>query len=216
MAFEKEAVRIAVSSFDELYPGRFIKATTFKGSTVTYRIRSRPDLEELHGNKGPEFKAIITFDGERQGWVVCKTNGICLKAMFGKKLDDWVGKRVTLFAGTHDHQPCIRVWGSPDIDRDQEVIIAHPRKTPYTMLMHCTREQRVPAPVAVAATTSPRVAAYFAKMEASMIAADLDVIEDLLAEDNELTPEETARLVRGLTRRRGQLSSAAEKPSAPE
>ena len=56
--------------------------------------------------------------------------------MFGRKVQEWVGKRVTLFAGMWDGEECIRVWGSPDIQADLEVTVALPRKRPFQMTMH--------------------------------------------------------------------------------
>jgi len=68
--------------------------------------------------------------------VTCKTNGLCLKAMFGDRLQNWVGKRVTLFPGEWNGEPCIRVWGSPDIPADISVDIRLPRRKPFRMTMH--------------------------------------------------------------------------------
>jgi hypothetical protein len=68
--------------------------------------------------------------------VTPKTNGLCLKAMFGDKLADWVGKRVTLFPSTWNGEPAIRVWGSPDIEKDINVSIQLPRRKPIPMVMH--------------------------------------------------------------------------------
>lgn len=123
--------------WDELYPGRFIKATDFKGKQVTLRI-AKVHVEELVGDKGPQMKGIIAFDKTDKALALNKTNGICLKEMFGKKVQEWVGKRVTLFPSVWDGEDCIRVYGSPDIAEDKEVTIALPRKRPFKMTMHKT------------------------------------------------------------------------------
>jgi hypothetical protein len=109
--------------WDELYPGRFLKAVDFKGKQVTLRI-SEVKIEELVGDKGPQIKGVISFDKTEKQWALNKTNGICLKEMFGKKVQEWVGKRVTLFPSQWDGEDCIRVWGSPDIDADRGVTVA--------------------------------------------------------------------------------------------
>ncbi len=121
--------------WDELYPGRFLKASEFKGKQVTLRIAA-VDIEKLVGTKGPQIKGVISFERTEKQWAINKTNGECVKAMFGRNVQNWVGKRVTLFAGIHNDAPCIRVWGSPDIDRDFEVTIQLPRKNPFQMTMH--------------------------------------------------------------------------------
>lgn len=123
--------------WDELYPGRFIKASDFKGKNVTLKI-SAVKIEELVGDKGPQIKGVISFEKTEKQWALNKTNGLCLKAMFGRLVQDWVGRRVTLFASTWDGEQCIRVYGSPEIAQDTQVTVALPRKRPFDMTMHRT------------------------------------------------------------------------------
>jgi hypothetical protein len=112
--------------WDELYPGRFIKASDLKGKKVTLVI-SRVRVEELIGDKGPQMKGIINFEGKDKALALNKTNGLCLKAMFGRKVQEWVGHKVTLFASTWDGDECIRIWGSPEVEKDMPVTIASNR-----------------------------------------------------------------------------------------
>lgn len=121
--------------WDQLYPGRFMKAGEFNGKKVTLEIAS-VDLEELEGDKGKQVKGVVAFNRTEKQWALNKTNGICLKEMFGRKVQDWVGKRVTLFADQWDGEECIRVWGSPDIPEDREIVVALPRKRPMKKTMH--------------------------------------------------------------------------------
>lgn len=129
--------------WDELYPGRFLKAGEFKGKRVTLTV-ARVKLHELIGDKGPQIKGVIYFKETEKQLALNKTNGICLRAMFGRKVPEWVGHRVTLFPGTWDGDECIRVWGSPDIESDKEVQIALPRKRPFNMTMHAMRKTADP------------------------------------------------------------------------
>lgn len=135
--------------WDELYPGRFLKAVDFKGKPVTLKI-SEVKTEELVGDKGPQVKGVISFERTEKQWALNKTNGICLKEMFGRKVQEWVGRRVTLFPSQWDGEDCIRVYGSPEIEAEKEVVIALPRKRPFKMVMHKTRSG--PAAVATAGT----------------------------------------------------------------
>ena len=122
--------------YDQLYPGRFLKAGEFLGKKVTLTITDA-DIEELAGEDGkPKIKAIISFDETEKKLVACKTNGICLKEMFGKELANWIGKRVTLFPDVWNGEPCIRVWGSPDIEAEKEVTVTLPRRRPFKKTMH--------------------------------------------------------------------------------
>lgn len=133
-----------IKNFDQLYPGRFLKAGHFE-QPRTLRIRDIQH-EELHGEKGPQLKVIISFDGEPLGLVACKTNGLCLKHLFGSNVPDWIGKRVTLFASEWNGEPCIRVWGSPELDRDEECTIQLPRRKPFTMKLRAVKQGGGKAP----------------------------------------------------------------------
>ena len=110
-----------VESFDALFPGRFLKAADLGNAKATAQIESVV-IEQLEGDKGVEDKVLVSFVGKQKRLVLAKINGISLRAMFGSDVRQWIGKRVTLYA-TADVMPlrrgeaCIRVYGSPDIDR---------------------------------------------------------------------------------------------------
>lgn len=124
--------------YDQLYPGRFIKAGELLGKKVTLTIAD-VDLEDLMGDDGKEkAKAIVSFRETPKKLVTCKTNGICLREMFGKKLADWIGKRVVIFPDVWNGEPAVRVWGSPDIERDLDVQITLPRRRPFKKTLHRT------------------------------------------------------------------------------
>jgi hypothetical protein len=151
------------SIYDELYPSRFLKAALLKGQKVTLTIKD-VDLEGLVGDDGKEKqKAILSFEERPMQHVMCKTNGICLKAMFGKELVKWVGKRVTLFAGNWNGEEAIRVWGSPDIPAELNVEIALPRRKPFKMTMHKVGAKSGAAETSKA--TDPRISAAFGILE---------------------------------------------------
>lgn len=122
--------------FDQLYPGRFIKAGELLGKKVTLTIAD-VDLEDLIGEDGkPKVKATLAFRETEKMHVMCKTNGVCIKEMFGKEIANWIGKRVTIFPDTWNGEPCIRVWGSPDIEQEVEVTVTLPRRRPFKKTMH--------------------------------------------------------------------------------
>lgn len=127
--------------FDQLYPGRFLKSGELLGKKVTVTIDD-VTIDELEGEKGKKIQGILYLRGKSKQIVLNKTNGICLKAMFGRKLGDWIGKRIVIFAGTTkfgaDTVDCIRIHGSPDIEKDMQVTINLPRKRPFEMTMHKT------------------------------------------------------------------------------
>jgi hypothetical protein len=123
--------------WDELYPGRFLKVGELKGKHVTLKIAD-VDLEELIGDKGAQTKGVISFEKTPKKLALNKTNGLCLREMFGKTLANWIGKRVTVFPSQWNGEDCIRIWGSPDIAEDKDITIQLPRKRPMAMTMHKT------------------------------------------------------------------------------
>lgn len=123
------------TSYDQLYPGRFIKAGELLGKKVTLTIEDI-ELEDLEGDDGKKTKCIISFKETPKKLVACKTNGFCIKEMFGKELANWRGKRITIFEDTWNGEPATRVWGSPDIEEEIEVTVQLPRRRPFKKTMH--------------------------------------------------------------------------------
>lgn len=142
-----DTARRKAANFDQLYPGRFLKAGEFEGKKVTLTITDA-FVEDLEGETGVKPKAIVTFKETPKALVACKTNGLCLKGMFGSAIADWVGKRVTLFPDTWNGEPCIRVFGSPDIDAPIGVEIKLPKRKPFTKTMQPTGRANAKPPAA--------------------------------------------------------------------
>jgi hypothetical protein len=138
-----------------LTPSRFIKSADFLGKDVTYTI-TKIQLEKLEGKKGIEKKGIVFFSEEEKAWVLNRTNVECLKGMWGRETDNWIGKRVTLYpeamkdSFTGEDITGIRLRGSPDLDRDVTITIELPRKKPIQKTMRRTGS----APVGRANTLS--------------------------------------------------------------
>lgn len=126
--------------WEEMFPGRFLKGADLRGKRPTLTV-SRVVLDELEGDKGKQVKGIVHFEKTDKQLALNKTNGICLKSMFGRNPQDWVGKRITLHAEdwtdpkTREKQLVVRVYGSPDIAADMDVAIVLPRKRPYTVTL---------------------------------------------------------------------------------
>ena len=136
MMTEEPRTRPKPVDFDQLYAGRFLKAGELLGKKVTLTIND-VDLEDLMGEDGKnKAKAIVSFKETEKKLVSCKTNGICIKEMFGKELANWIGKRITIFPDVWNGEPCIRVWGSPDIPADVDVMVSLPRRRPFKKTLH--------------------------------------------------------------------------------
>lgn len=134
-------------SFDQLYPGRFIKAGLFKGTKQEFTIED-VQQEELEGDKGSEMKVILKMRSQRGKpveLVLAKLNALCLREMFSSSVPAWIGKRIVLFptadfAPMKKGEPCIRVWGSPDIDAPVNVTIKLPKRKAFDMTMRPTAQ----------------------------------------------------------------------------
>lgn len=122
---------------EAFFPSRFIKAADLQGKDVTLTIEGVVG-EELEGDKGKQYKGIVTFVGKKKRWVINRTNALCLKAMWGRDTDGWVGHRVTIYPTTWNDEPCIRVKGSPELDKPLEFELKLPRKKPKLMKLQPT------------------------------------------------------------------------------
>jgi len=108
-------------TFDDLYPGRFLKAGNVPNGKATYTITA-VIRDQIEGEKGVEDKVVMSFEETAMQLVLPKVNAVAIRAMFGSNVQDWIGKRLTLYATTEimpfpkrRDDPCIRVFGSPDI-----------------------------------------------------------------------------------------------------
>lgn len=133
---EEERETKQITDWDEMYPGRFLKAGDFKGKIVTLKIAHvyAEKLPEKDGTK--RFKGVLGFEKTDLEFTLNKTNGLCVRAMFGREVQAWVGKRVSLFPIQYEGDLAIRVWGSPDIEKEFDLTIELPRKKAFNMMMH--------------------------------------------------------------------------------
>lgn len=128
--------------------GQFITAAELVGKSPTLTI-ARVVLEQVESMKvnddqgaGKMKDRIVVYFAEsksNRGWLLNRTNAECLKELWGRETDAWVGKKVTL----HTQQvrvgpkvePGIRVKGSPDLTEPRTFDLKLPRKkpVPYTL-----------------------------------------------------------------------------------
>jgi hypothetical protein len=125
--------------FEKLLAGPYLKAALLDGKDWTLTIKGS-HLEEMEKEKGgTEMKGIITFSDAKRGWVANRTNMTCLSQMFGRDTDAWIGKRVTIYPTvTPKGEPCIRVRGSPDIEKDVAFELKLPKRRPQRLVMKRT------------------------------------------------------------------------------
>lgn len=191
--------------YDELYPGQFLKSGAFAEWEKKPLTIADVDVDDLESDKGKRTKGTVEFKEVSQKLVLNSTNGQCIKGMFGRALKDWYGKRIALFVSEWAGEPCLRVWGSPDIEADIVVEVKLPRKKPIKMTMHAMGGPRSVAP---AATHSAETTALLKSMAAtSSLEALMDIEADIAM--REFSALEADLLGRALTKRRKQLEGKA-------
>lgn len=136
-----------IKHFDDLYPNRFLKAGNLGDKPVTVTIAA-VSHDNLEGDKGVEQKVILSFERTPKQLVLCKLNAHCIKAMFGAKVAEWIGKRVTLYATDQimpmatkkaDDRYCVRVYGSPDIAADFSFEWRPPKRKALVLTMRAVK-----------------------------------------------------------------------------
>jgi len=107
-------------SFDQLYPGTYLKAGEFGGKAVTLTIQTITREMLSNGTGGEEGAVIVAFSETPKLFVMNKTNAVCLRAMWGDDPSQWDSHRITLHpvkdeSGLSESGYCIRVLGSPEL-----------------------------------------------------------------------------------------------------
>jgi len=213
-------------TFADLYPSRFIKADHLLKGPRTYTIKSY-DIETLDGENGPQEKVVVLFHETTMRWVCPTVNGVCLRAMFGDDLDNWIGKRVTLYATekimqlpSRKGQPAIRVYGSPDIAEPVRCEWTPARRTrPLVQVLQPVKlDEPQPAAPAEPARDNLIPAASKAIAEAASIDALARIMQRVAehAKAGHITAEENATLTQAAREREDVLQPPARTEPAPE
>lgn len=141
--------------------GIYITAAELVGKEPTMAI-DRVELEKVESMKmnddagGGKVKDrwIVYFKGSKsgRGWLLNRTNAECLKAMWGRETEDWIGHKVTLFTLPvkvgPKMEPGIRVKGSPELTEPLKFELKLPRKkaSPMTLLPTGKPKETKPEP----------------------------------------------------------------------
>jgi hypothetical protein len=138
-------------SFDELYPGKYIRASEFKDKPVTLTVKS-VDREMLsNGTGGEEGAVVMEFEETPKALVVNRTNGVAFRALYGDDSGDWIGKQITLHAvpdssGLSESGKCIRVLGAPQLTKPLK-FKAHVGRSMLTQTLQPTGKHEAPADI---------------------------------------------------------------------
>lgn len=95
----------------EIYRSPHLTAADLTGDTVV-TIKSFELDKEVGGTK-KELRGVIYFEEFSRGLVMNKTNTVRVRDLHGKVVNDWVGKKITLYESEASFEgktvPCIRV-----------------------------------------------------------------------------------------------------------
>ena len=127
-------------SYSEMYPNRFVKADMLKGQKVTLTIKTITGEGLMSEDGGANLEWVVAFAERPLEFVMNKTNAFCLYRMFGGDPHSWINRKITLFPTTvkafGQVQPCIRIWGSPDLAEEMPITVPQGRKKALEMVMH--------------------------------------------------------------------------------
>jgi hypothetical protein len=113
-----------------MFPGRFLKAADFLGKTVTLTIRAVRTEELPQDGGGNKVKGIVGFAETKKELVLNRTNAECLRALWGRETDAWIGQRVSFYPAIWNGEPAIRVRGAPHLTEPMNVEIKLPKRKP--------------------------------------------------------------------------------------
>jgi hypothetical protein len=126
--------------FDDLFPGRYMKAGQLGDRKHTLTIVD-VQTEMLPDDQGGErLRGVITFKEVPYAWVINKTNATLLRAMFGRDVTTWKGRKVTLYRGEFRKDYAIRVWGSPELREDRTIEFRLPKKSKERWTLHAVSD----------------------------------------------------------------------------
>tara|TARA_Y100000310_G_C20200612_1_gene586711 strand:+ start:100 stop:576 length:477 start_codon:yes stop_codon:yes gene_type:complete len=142
--------------YDELFPGRFLKAGLFQGRKPTLLVTA-VKTEKLPADDGEdEERGLLFFEQTEKQLIVNSTNGQCIMGIMnhilgegkGRKVQSWVGHSFTFVSAKvkYKGKPVdgIRLHGSPDLDRDIKVEVILPKRKPVMMTMYATGKKSEP------------------------------------------------------------------------
>lgn len=135
--------------WESRFSGEYISAAELGDKRPTFTITrvTTTNMEEEGkeaGSKKKKSRGVIWFKELDRPWLYCKTAGHCLASLFGPDDDNWVGKRVTLYADPSvvfqsEQVGGIRIAGSPDIAKTLKVRIKFPKKRAIELELQPTK-----------------------------------------------------------------------------
>lgn len=92
-----------------LYPSEWLCAEDLQGKDVVVTIGGirRSDVAT---SEGKTSKVVMSFQGKKKRWIICKTCANVIADMYGPRAKDWIGKQIVIYPTTCE------AFGFPDVD----------------------------------------------------------------------------------------------------
>lgn len=141
--------------------GTYITAAELVGKEPTLTIE-RVTLEKVESLKATDDdgggkmkdRIVVYFKESRggRGWLLNRTNAECIKELWGRETEQWLGHRLTLMTQSvrvgPKMEPGIRVKGSPELTEPRPFELKLPRKKPIRMTLLPTGKKAATTPAA--------------------------------------------------------------------
>lgn len=132
------------------FKGEFITAVELGEKKPTLTI-SHVKAVKLEDDKGKmKNRPVVFFSETDRGLVLCRTNALCLAAMFGEETDSWPGKKVTIHSEMvqvgPERKPGVRLSGSPNLTAPVKVQVKLPRRKAFVVTLTPTGKSATPVP----------------------------------------------------------------------
>ena len=84
---------------NDVFPAKYMKAEDFGDTETKIFTIKNYELEEMGQGKDKQSKPVLYFREEgSKPLVLNKTNGAIIGKFYGDDLDDWIGKKIALYA----------------------------------------------------------------------------------------------------------------------
>ena len=114
----------------------WLKAYMFPGNNrMTLTVKSVRRAEVSFDGKEQQLQTVMCFEEISPELTLSKVNIIPIIKMLGNDVKAWQGKRITFYTTTQvmphpmrKDEPCIRVYGSPDIEKEMDCEWTPPKR----------------------------------------------------------------------------------------
>jgi hypothetical protein len=110
--FEFKEEELAVDDYRAYYDSKVLRVWHLEGREKSFTI-AKVTRVTLESRDGIKKQPLVHFMGVPLPLALNKTNGASIEHLYGRKVSEWVGKRITLYPTKtqvgRDQKECIRI-----------------------------------------------------------------------------------------------------------